>query len=91
MHLSGSAWFTESNGTAENSNLQYCQKLAAKLAASVSKRLLPFKNSPDNRLASLPDPRFKNSWIEDDVEIEEAKRLLKTHVASRLGSKDEEL
>ena len=74
----------------KNSNLQYCQKLAAKLAASISKRLLPFKNSPDNRLASLLDPRFKNRWIEDDVEKEEAICLLKTHVASRLGSKYEE-
>ena len=48
----------------KNSNLQYCQKLPAKLAASISERLWPFKNSPDNRLASLLDPRFKNRWIE---------------------------
>ncbi|CAK8682381.1 unnamed protein product [Clavelina lepadiformis] len=47
-------------------------------------------NSPDNILASLLDPRFKNSWIEDDVEKEEAIRLLKTQVASRLGKDDED-
>ncbi|XP_076808523.1 zinc finger BED domain-containing protein 4-like [Clavelina lepadiformis] len=74
----------------KNSNLHYCQKLAANLKDSVSKRLLPYINSPDNRLASLLDPRFKNSWIEDDVEKEEAICLLKTHVASRLGKDDEE-
>ncbi|XP_076819509.1 zinc finger BED domain-containing protein 4-like [Clavelina lepadiformis] len=74
----------------KHSNLHYCQKLAANLKDSVSKRLLPYTNSPDNRLASLLDPRFKNSWIEDDVEKEEAIRLLKTHVASRLDKNDEE-
>ncbi|CAK8690434.1 unnamed protein product [Clavelina lepadiformis] len=65
----------------KNSNFHYCQKLAANLKDSLSKRLLPYINSPDNRLASLLDPRFKNSWIEDDVEKEEAIGLLKTHVA----------
>ncbi|XP_076819504.1 zinc finger BED domain-containing protein 4-like [Clavelina lepadiformis] len=74
----------------KNSNLHYCQKLAANLKDSVSKRLLPYINCPDNRLASLLDPRFKISWIEDDVEKEEAIRVLKTHVASRLGKDDEE-
>ena len=74
----------------KNSNLHCCQKLAANLKDSVSKRLLPFINSPDNRFASLLDPRFKKSWIEDDVEKEDAIRLLKTHVASRLGKDDKE-
>ncbi|XP_076806287.1 zinc finger BED domain-containing protein 4-like [Clavelina lepadiformis] len=74
----------------KNSNLHYCQKLAANLKDSVSKRFLPYINSPENRIASLLDPRFKNSWIKDDVEKEEAIRLLKTHVASRLGKDDEE-
>ena len=39
----------------------------------------------DNRLASLLDPRFKQKWIENDDEKEEALRVLQMHVTSRLG------
>ena len=39
----------------------------------------------DNRLASLY-PRFKQKWIENDDEKEEALLVLQTHVTSRLGS-----
>jgi len=70
----------------KNSNLQYCQKLVDNLQASVSKRLLPFLKCLDNKLATLLDPRFKNKWIEEAEEKEEATSLLKTHVASRLGT-----
>lgn len=72
-----------------NSNLNYCRKLAHDLKESVSKRLLPFLKSVDNRLASLLDPRFKNKWIEDTDEIDETTRLLKTHVASRVENDEE--
>ena len=67
----------------KKSNTQYCKNLAVNLKKSVSKRLLSFLNSPDYRLASLLDPRFKNKWIEDDLEKEEAVYLLKTHAASK--------
>ena len=59
--------------------------MAKPLQDSISKRLWPVRNSIDNRLASHLDPRFKNKWIEDDVQKEEAMRLLQLHVTSRLG------
>ena len=52
----------------ENANLNHCKKLATALHDSVLKRLLPFFNCMDNRLASLLDPRFKQKWIENDDE-----------------------
>ena len=39
----------------------------------------------DNRVASLLDPRFKQKWIENDDEKEEALRVLQMHVTSKLG------
>ena len=52
----------------KNANLNHCKKLATALHDSVLKRLLPFLNCMDNRLASLLDPRFKQKWIENDDE-----------------------
>jgi len=77
-------------GQLKNSNLSYCKKLATNLQHSVSKRLLPYLNSVDNRLASLLDPRFKHKWIEDDVQKEEAGQVLITYLASRLGQCEED-
>ena len=69
----------------KNANLIHCKKLATALHDSVLKRLLPFLNCMDNRLASLLHPRFKQKWIENDDEKEEALRVLQMHVTSRLG------
>ena len=74
----------------KNANLNHCKKLATALYDLVLKRLLPFSNCMDNRLASLLDPRFKQKWIENDDEKEEALRVLQTHVTSRLGSFQED-
>ena len=52
----------------KNSNLSYYKNSAKTLQDFVSNRLLPVLNSIDNRLASLLDPRFKDKWIEDDVQ-----------------------
>ena len=60
----------------KNANLNYCKKLATALHDSVLKRLLPFLNCMDNRLTSLLHPRFKQKWIENDDEKEEALRVL---------------
>ena len=73
----------------KNANLNHCKKLATALYDSVLKRLLPFLNCMDNRLASLLDPRFKQKWIENDDE-KEALRVLQTLVTSRLGSFQED-
>ena len=43
----------------KNTNLNQCKKLATVLGNSILKRLLPFLNCMNNRLASLLDPRFK--------------------------------
>ena len=51
----------------KNLNLSYCKNLAQNLQDSVSKRLLPFLNSIDNRLASLFDARFKDKCIKENV------------------------
>ena len=69
----------------KNANLIHCKKLATALHDSVLKRLLPFLNCMDNRLASLLHPRFKQKWIENDDEKEEALQVLQMHVTSRLG------
>ena len=68
----------------KNANLNHCKKLATALHDLVLKRLLPFLNYVDNRLAFLHDPKFKQKWIENDVE-KEALRVLQMHVTSRLG------
>ena len=69
----------------KNANLNHCKKLATVLHDSVLKRLLPFLNCMDNRLASLLHPRFKQKWIENDDEKEEALRVLQMHVTSGLS------
>ena len=68
----------------KNANLIHCKKLKTALPDSVLKRLLPFLNCIDNRLASLLHARFKQKWIENDDE-KEALRVLQMHVTSRLG------
>ena len=67
----------------KNSNLVYCKKLVSDLQESVVKRLSPFLMSSDNRLSALLDPRFKDKWVGNDNEKEEATCVLVTHVASR--------
>ena len=68
----------------KNANLNRYKKLATALHDSVLKRLLPFLNCMDNRLASLLHPRFKQKWIENDDE-KEALRVLQMLVTSGLG------
>ena len=50
----------------------------------MSKRLLPFLNFIDNRLASPLDSRFKDKLIKDGAQ-KKAMRLLQVHITSRLG------
>ena len=69
----------------KNANLNHCKKLATALHDSVLKRLLPFLSCMDNRLASLLHQRFKQKWIENDDEKEEALRVLQMHITSGLG------
>ena len=73
----------------KNSNLSYSKNSAKTLQDFVSKKLLPFLNSIDNRRPSLLNLRFKDKWIENDVQKKEAMLLLQVHVTSRLGHCEE--
>ena len=90
LHLSCCGGFYESTEELKNSNLNCSKDLVKTLQDSVLKGLLPFINSIENRLASLPDPRFKDKWIEDNVQKKEAMRLLQVQGHSRLGPCEED-
>ena len=90
MHLSCCDWFNENTGATEKFKSYLLQKISSSLQDSVLKRLTPFLNSIDNRLASLLDRTFKHKWIEDDVEKKEAMRVLQAQVTSSLGRCEED-
>ena len=87
--MSCSGWIGKSHGTTEKCKSKSLQKIGNSPSQFGFKKV-PFLNCMDNRLASLLDPRFKQKWIENDDEKEEALRVLQTHVTSRLGSFQED-
>ena len=69
----------------KTSNLSYHKNLVKTLQDPASKKLLPFLNSINYRLASPFDPKFKDKRFEDDAQKKVAMRLLQMHVTTRLG------